>query len=70
MSNVTVTTTIPLETSLKNKVEKFILKKTGSAADIEYIIETEILGGIIIKIGDVVYDGSIKRQLDKLKQNF
>jgi F-type H+-transporting ATPase subunit delta len=70
MDNITVKTAMPLSTALKNKVIDFINQKAGTVTEIEYIIDKLILGGIIIKIGDVVYDGSIKRKINKLKQNF
>jgi F-type H+-transporting ATPase subunit delta len=70
MNNVTVKTALPMSSAIKLKVEKFIAKKAGKDAKSEFIIDKSIYGGIIIKIGDVVYDGSIKRQIDKLKLNF
>jgi len=70
MINVTVKTVMPLNADLKVKTINFISKKAGNETEIEYIIDKNILGGIIIKIGDVVYDGSIKRQITKLKENF
>ena len=34
----------------------------------EYIIDPDILGGIVIRIGDKVYDGSVRTKLETIRQ--
>lgn len=51
---------------LKNKLEKFLNKKTK----IHYSIDSEIIGGFIAKVKDTVYDASVKHQLKQLKKQF
>lgn len=51
---------------LKNKLEKYLNKKTR----IEYILDKNIIGGFFAKIGDTVYDASIQHQLQLLKKQF
>lgn len=34
----------------------------------EYIIDPDILGGIIIRIGDKVYDGSVRSRLETVRR--
>ena len=36
----------------------------------EYIIDPDILGGIVIRIGDKVYDGSLRSRLETVRQVF
>lgn len=45
-----------------------IEKNTGKKVELQVEIDTSILGGGIIKIGNKVIDGSIKRQFEMLKQ--
>ena len=40
---------------------------TGKTVVAEYKIDTGILGGVIVKIGDKLIDGSVIRQLETLK---
>ena len=35
----------------------------------EYIIDPDILGGIVIRIGDKVYDGSVRSRLETIRQS-
>lgn len=50
-------------TALINKLSNV----TGKKVVVEFKIETGILGGVIVKIGDKLIDGSVVRQLEALK---
>jgi F-type H+-transporting ATPase subunit delta len=51
---------------LKRKLESILGKKV----ELNFVIDKEILGGFIAKVGDTLYDGSIKNQLVNLKRQF
>jgi F-type H+-transporting ATPase subunit delta len=51
---------------LKNRLEEYLNKK----ARFNFIINKNIVGGFIAKIGDTVYDASLRHQLDLLKKQF
>lgn len=51
---------------LKNKLEKYLNKKTR----IGFTLDKKIIGGFFAKIGDTVYDASILHQLELLKKRF
>jgi F-type H+-transporting ATPase subunit delta len=53
-------------TLLQQKLESFANKKVR----ISFSLDKELLGGFVAKIGDTVFDGSIKRQLELLRQRF
>ena len=51
------------------KIEEFIVKKYGgNKVEIRNIVDEKIKGGIVIKVGDEVIDGSVSAQLKKLKR--
>ncbi|MDE5414699.1 F0F1 ATP synthase subunit delta [Alkalihalobacterium chitinilyticum] len=53
----------------KQQVSTTFAKKVGvETLHIENIIDPELIGGMKIRIGDRIYDGSIKRQLDRLQR--
>ncbi len=43
-------------------------KLTGKRVNIDFEIDQEIIGGVVTRIGSTVYDGSIKTQLENLKE--
>ncbi len=65
-----VTTAIPLNDDLKTKVLAKVKSLTGKEASIESIIDESILGGFILRVGDIQYDASISNKLSKLKREF
>jgi F-type H+-transporting ATPase subunit delta len=59
-----------LESSQVHKVKSFIKEKyKAKEVVIENKIDTNIKGGIIIKVGDEVLDGSVEKQLRELKKS-
>jgi F-type H+-transporting ATPase subunit delta len=50
------------------ELRKSIAKTVGSDVHLEVEEDSDLIGGIVVKIGDRVYDGSLKRQLAKLKR--
>ena len=66
----TVTTAIPLTEDLKTKVLAKVKELTGKDAEVENIIDESILGGFILRVGDIQYNASISNKLAKLKREF
>ena len=48
------------------KIADFV--KRHNCYSVDYIIDENIIGGIIIQIGDVIYDGSVRGRLENIKQ--
>ena len=65
-----VTTAIPLTDDLKAKVLAKVKELTGNDAEIENAVDESILGGFILRVGDIQYNASIANKLDKLKREF
>jgi len=65
-----VTTAVPLTEQLENKVMDKIVELTGNKANLENIINPAILGGFILRVGDVQYDASISNHLNELRKEF
>jgi F-type H+-transporting ATPase subunit delta len=40
---------------------------TGLHVQPEYRVEKELLGGLVVRVGDIVYDGSVRRSLELLR---
>jgi len=65
-----VTTAVPLTEDLKMMVSAKVKELTGKDAELENIIDESILGGFILRVGDIQYNASIANKLDKLKREF
>jgi len=65
-----VTTAVPLTEELKAKVLAKVKELTGNDAEIENTVDESILGGFILRVGDIQYNASISNKLNKLKREF
>lgn len=65
-----VTTAVPLTKELEEKVLKKVVELTGNKATIENVVNPDLLGGFVLRVGDVQYDASISNYLNELRKEF
>ncbi|WP_299527886.1 ATP synthase F1 subunit delta [uncultured Lutibacter sp.] len=65
-----VTTAVPLTEALNKQVLAKVKEITGKESTIENNVNPDIIGGFILRIGDVQYDASIANKLQGLKRQF
>jgi F-type H+-transporting ATPase subunit delta len=65
-----VTTAVPLTKEIEKQVMAKIVEITGNKATLENIVNPNILGGFILRVGDVQYDASISNYLNELRKEF
>ena len=66
-----VTTAVPLSSSLEKEVLAKVKELTGSDhITIENKIDESIIGGFILRVGDLQYNASIANQLTNIKREF
>ncbi|AXT57375.1 ATP synthase F1 subunit delta [Aquimarina sp. AD1] len=63
-----VTTAVPLDKTLSSKVLAKVKELTGNEATIENVIDESIIGGFILRVGDLQYNASIANKLTSLKR--
>ena len=62
-----VVTAVPLPDERLAALEKALAAMTGHTVSMSARVDPAIIGGVVTKIGSVVYDGSVKRQLEKMR---
>ncbi len=65
-----VTTAVPITPEVEKQVLAKIVALTGEQANLENHVNPDILGGFILRVGDVQYDASISNYLSELKKEF
>ncbi|MEW5941218.1 MAG: F0F1 ATP synthase subunit B, partial [Chloroflexota bacterium] len=63
-----VTSALPLNADEESAVKKDVLAKVGAQA-VTFRVDPSILGGLVIKVGDKVLDGSVSGKLEGLRQS-
>ena len=61
-----VTSALPLTSAEQESAKKDVLAKTGAQA-VSFKVDPSILGGLVIKVGDKVVDGSVSGKLEGLR---
>jgi F-type H+-transporting ATPase subunit delta len=52
----------------KRKLEAQIEKVTGKKVHAQFGLDASLLGGAVVRVGSTIYDGSVKGQLEKIKE--
>lgn len=65
---VKVVSAVELKAKQKKMLEQILIKKIKSKIKMKYETDKKTLGGLIIKVGNKVFDGSLRHQIDGLKK--
>ena len=66
---VTVTSAVELDPAVVEKVGEEIERQTGQKVALASRVDGEILGGIVLQVGNKVLDASIRARLEKLRKS-
>jgi F-type H+-transporting ATPase subunit b len=64
-----ITSALPLTSAEQDSVKQDVLSKVGSQATVAFRVDPSILGGLVVRVGDKVLDGSVAGQLESLRQS-
>ncbi len=63
-----VRTAVPLGADQRQRLAAALSDATGKSVTVKGIVDPSILGGVVARIGDTVFDGSVRHRLDQLKE--
>lgn len=66
---VTVTSAVELDPEIVNKIGEEVEKQTGQSVELQSAVDEEILGGIVLQVGNQVLDASVRNRLEKLRKS-
>jgi F-type H+-transporting ATPase subunit delta len=61
-------TAIPLPEDRREAIEQGLTRATGRRIVLSSRVDPSIIGGAVTRVGSTVYDGSVVRQLERLKE--
>ncbi|MFW5968061.1 MAG: ATP synthase F1 subunit delta [Persicimonas sp.] len=64
-----VTSASELDESQKDAIEDVLSQMTGKQVLVETDTDPSLLGGVVARIGSMVYDGSVKHQIERLRSS-
>lgn len=64
---VLVKTATPLPSALRGQIEQRLVTALGKPVDLKCTVVPELLGGLQMRVGDTVFDGSLDNRLHKMR---
>lgn len=68
--DVHVSTAYPLEEAVLTQLQKVLGERTGKTISTTVQVDQRLIGGMSVRIGDHVTDGTVKHKLEQLKEQF
>jgi ATP synthase F1 delta subunit len=65
---VTVTSAVELDQGTVKQIGDRIAEQTGRKVDLSSTVEPEILGGLVVRVGNSILDASIRNRLEQLRK--
>jgi len=66
---VTVTSAVDLDPEIAKRIGSEIEEQTGNKVELESRVDPDILGGLVVQVGNMVLDTSIRNRLEKLRKS-
>lgn len=63
-----VTTAAPLSADRAQQIQRSLSEATGRQVTMETRVDPAMIGGVVAKVGSIVYDASVARQLQRMKE--
>jgi F-type H+-transporting ATPase subunit delta len=59
---------VPMPDDLRERIIARIHQETGSEVDLSETVDPEIVGGLVLRVGQSVVDGSVRHRIEELRE--
>lgn len=66
---VTVTSAVELDPEISERIGAEIEEQTGQTIELSSRVDDDILGGLVVQVGNMVLDASVRNRLEKLRKS-
>jgi F-type H+-transporting ATPase subunit delta len=66
---VTVTSAVELDPEVAERIGREIEEQTGNTVELQRKVDPDILGGLVVQVGNMILDTSIRNRLEKLRKS-
>jgi len=63
-----VRSAVPLDDDTRARLAEALGRATGKRVEVRVVVDPDVLGGVVARIGDTVIDGSVRRRLEQMKE--
>ena len=65
---VTITSAVELDDDTVNEIARKIEEQTGRKVELTRKVDPDVIGGLVMRVGNIVMDGSIRSRLERLRK--
>jgi len=69
LTTAEVVSASPMDERRRDRLRRALSERTGREVRLEVTVDPELIGGAVAKVGDLVFDGSLRTQLSQLRAN-
>ena len=66
--DVTVTSAVELDPAVVSRIGQEVERQTGEEVELSSRVDDDVLGGIVLQVGNMILDASIRSRLEKLRK--
>ncbi|MGZ5353478.1 MAG: ATP synthase F1 subunit delta [Actinomycetota bacterium] len=64
-----VRSAVPLDDGQRRRLAEALSTATGRQVEVKVVVDPTVVGGVVARVGDEIFDGSVKSRLDEAKQH-
>jgi F-type H+-transporting ATPase subunit delta len=59
----------PLDAEQREKLKEAIASATGKQVELKVLVDASVIGGLLVRVGDQVFDGTVRRKLQMAREH-
>lgn len=63
-----VRTAVPLDDAQRDRLTAALSRATGKTVEVKVVVDPSVVGGVLAKVGDLVFDGTVRARLDEARR--
>lgn len=64
-----VRSAVPLGEAERTRLKESIARATGKQVELKVLVDPSVVGGLLVRVGDIVFDGTVRRRLALAKEH-
>jgi F-type H+-transporting ATPase subunit delta len=64
-----VRSAMPLDAEQREKLKEAIAGATGKQVELKVLVDASVIGGLLVRVGDQVFDGTVRRKLQMAREH-
>lgn len=64
-----VRSAVPLDAAQRRRLAEALSKATGMKVEVKVVVDPSVIGGVVTRVGDEIFDGSVRSRLSEARRH-